>query len=60
MTELKLDHFIKRSMRRWWGNLENGIEMTIEMEKMAGNLTEESTIAELLELCKNKLEEFSE
>ena len=48
---------MKRDMRRWWRNLENGIEMTIEME---GKLTEESTLAELLDLCKEKLEEYSE
>lgn len=46
---------MKRDLRRWWRNLVNGIEISIETE---GNLTEESTLAELLDICKNKLEEF--
>lgn len=48
---------MKRDMFRWWRNLINGIEISIEMES---NLTEESTIAELLELSKNKLEELKD
>lgn len=47
---------MKRDVRRWWRNLENGIEMSIETDE----LTEESTLAELLDLCKDKLEEYSE
>lgn len=49
---------MKKHIRRWWRNLENGVEITIAMEEL--KLTEESTLAELLDLCKEKLEEYSD
>ena len=53
---------IKTDINRWWGNLENGIQTAIEDTLISDckNLTKESTIAELLELCKDKIEEFKD
>lgn len=58
LKKLVMTRSILRDLRRWWRNLENGVEMTIEME--GSKLTEKSTLAELLVLCKEKLEEFKD
>lgn len=51
-----MTEFMKREIQRWWRNLDNGLKTAIQ----DNYITEESTIAELFELCKDKIEEFSD